>query len=173
MGTFVPISSVWNRMRPTAAMQNKKTKEFIALDRQGTQQQRPESPMGTLTWQASNTRHMWLRPRVRWFGENVQLFIPHLRLYVFALGGDLKAPRYDWCAPSSTVAQWAEATVAKCFLTSCVWALAHSNFVRSRVYTCLGVTCNLHFWQNDRGLLRATVITQGWNGHWIRLSTQS
>ena len=29
----------------------------------------------------------------------------------------------------------------------------------------LGVTCQLHFWQNDWGLLHATEVTQGWNGH--------
>ena len=28
----------------------------------------------------------------------------------------------------------------------------------------LAVTCHLHFWQNDRDLLRATAVTQGWNG---------
>ena len=33
---------------------------------------------------------------------------------------------------------------------------ADSDFVGSRVYTCLGVTCYMHFWQNDWGLLRAT-----------------
>ena len=38
---------------------------------------------------------------------------------------------------------------------------AHSNFIGSRVYACLGVTCHLHFWQNDQGLSHATVITQG------------
>ena len=32
---------------------------------------------------------------------------------------------------------------------------------RSRVYACLGVTCHLHFWQNDRGLLHATAVTRG------------
>ena len=26
---------------------------------------------------------------------------------------------------------------------------------------CLGVTCRLHFWQNDRGLLHATAVTRG------------
>ena len=39
---------------------------------------------------------------------------------------------------------------------------AHSDFVGSRVYECLGVTCHLHFWQNDRGLLHATAVTRGW-----------
>ena len=30
---------------------------------------------------------------------------------------------------------------------------------------CLAVTCHLHFWQNDRDILRATAVTQGWNGY--------
>ena len=51
--------------------------------------------------------------------------------------------------------------------------VAHSDFVGSRVYACLGVHCHLHFRQNDRDLLRATVVTRGWNGHRIRVSLQS
>jgi len=35
----------------------------------------------------------------------------------------------------------------------------------SKVYACLAVTCQLHFWQNDRDLLRATEVTRGWNGY--------
>ena len=56
------------------------------------------------------------------------------------------------------------------------WTAAYSvysDFDGSRVYACLGVTCHLRFWSNDRGLLRATAITRGWNGHGIRVSTQS
>ena len=34
-----------------------------------------------------------------------------------------------------------------------------------KVYACLAVTCHLHFWQNDRDFLRATVVTLGWNGY--------
>ena len=34
-----------------------------------------------------------------------------------------------------------------------------------KVYACLAVTCHLHFWQNDRDLLRATAVTWGWNGY--------
>ena len=37
---------------------------------------------------------------------------------------------------------------------------AHSDFVGSKVYACQGVTCHLYFWQNDRGLLRATAVTR-------------
>ena len=41
---------------------------------------------------------------------------------------------------------------------------AHSDFVWSRVYTCLAaVSCHLHFWPNDRDLLRATAVTRRWN----------
>ena len=34
-----------------------------------------------------------------------------------------------------------------------------------KVYACLAVTWHLHFWQNDRDFLRATVVTRGWNGY--------
>ena len=34
-----------------------------------------------------------------------------------------------------------------------------------KVHACLAVTCHLHFWQNDRDLLRATAVTRGWNGY--------
>ena len=33
------------------------------------------------------------------------------------------------------------------------------------MYACLAVTCHLHFWQNDRDFLSATVVTRGWNGY--------
>ena len=34
-----------------------------------------------------------------------------------------------------------------------------------KVYACSAATCPLHFWQNDRDLLRATAVTRGWNGY--------
>ena len=34
-----------------------------------------------------------------------------------------------------------------------------------KAHACLAVTCHLHFWQNDRDLLRATAVTRGWNGY--------
>ena len=52
-------------------------------------------------------------------------------------------PHYAWTAAQST----------------------HSNFNGSRVYACLGVTCYLHFWLNNQGLLRATAVTRWWNRH--------
>ena len=45
---------------------------------------------------------------------------------------------------------------------------APCHFMQShirKVYACLAVTCHLCFWQDDRGLLRATVVTRGWNGY--------
>ena len=33
------------------------------------------------------------------------------------------------------------------------------------VHACLVVTYHLHFWQDDRDLLRATAVTRGWNGY--------
>ena len=34
-----------------------------------------------------------------------------------------------------------------------------------KVYACSAATCPLHFWQNDRGLLRATAVIRGWTGY--------
>ena len=41
------------------------------------------------------------------------------------------------------------------------------------MYARLRVTRHLHFWQNDRGLLRATAVTRGWNEHQTRVSTSA
>ena len=50
---------------------------------------------------------------------------------------------------------------------------AHSDFDGSTVYACLGVTCHLHFWQNDRGIFPATAVKRGWNGHRIRIKVST
>ena len=42
---------------------------------------------------------------------------------------------------------------------------APCHFMQShirKVYTCLAVTCRMHFWQNDRDLLRATAVRHLW-----------
>ena len=41
------------------------------------------------------------------------------------------------------------------------------------MYACLGVIATYNCWQNDRGLLRATEVTRGWNGRRISVSTES
>ena len=33
------------------------------------------------------------------------------------------------------------------------------------MHAYLAVTCHLHIWQNDRGLLRATAGARGWNAY--------
>ena len=56
------------------------------------------------------------------------------------------------------------AVSAQVLYTLCNHAPCH--FMQShmcKVYACLSVTCHLHFWQNDQDLLRATVVTRGWN----------
>ena len=45
-----------------------------------------------------------------------------------------------------------------------LWPMPKHGSIR-KVYACLAVTCHLHFWQNDRDFLRATVVTRGWNGY--------
>ena len=46
---------------------------------------------------------------------------------------------------------------------------APCHFMQShirKVHACSAVICHLHFWQNDRGLLHATAVTQGWKAYW-------
>ena len=53
---------------------------------------------------------------------------------------------------------------------------APCHFMQShirKVHTCLAVTCHLHFWQNDRDLLRATAVTRCGTDTKIRVSTES
>ena len=52
-------------------------------------------------------------------------------------------------------------TIQPCTRLQCHFIQSH----KGRVYVCLAVTCRLHFWQNDRVLLRATALTPGWNGY--------
>ena len=50
--------------------------------------------------------------------------------------------------------------------TPCNHAPCHFMQSQTRkVHACFAVTCHLHFWQNDRDLLRATAVTRGWNGY--------
>ena len=41
-----------------------------------------------------------------------------------------------------------------CNHTPCHFMQSHIR----KVYACLAVTCHLHFWQNDQGILRATAV---------------
>ena len=42
-----------------------------------------------------------------------------------------------------------------------------------RMHACLAVTCYLHFWQNDRDLIRATAVTRGGTDTQIKFSRRS
>ena len=61
----------------------------------------------------------------------------------------------SWCLMSSDVI-W--------HIRDKLWPMPKHGSIR-KVYACLVVTCHLHFWQNDRDFLRATVVTRGWNGY--------
>ena len=53
---------------------------------------------------------------------------------------------------------------------------APCHFLQShirKVYACLAVTCHLHFWQNERDLLRATAVTRGGTDTEIKVNTES
>ena len=52
-------------------------------------------------------------------------------------------------------------TIQPCTSLQCYFKRSH--IVRGHAY--LAVTCHLHFWQNDRDLLRATTVTLWWNGY--------
>ena len=43
--------------------------------------------------------------------------------------------------------------------------MPHVTSCKAKVHAYLAVTCHLHFRQNDRGILRATAVTRGWNGY--------
>ena len=66
-----------------------------------------------------------------------------------------------WLVPLET-----DAVLAQVLCTSYNHALCH--FMQShirKVYACLDVTSHLYFCLNDRGLLRATAVSRGWNGY--------
>ena len=74
----------------------------------------------------------------------------------------------NWCTYSAGMA----GAIWNCSRlgASSVYTILHApcHFMQShirKVYACLAVTCHLHFWQNDRDLLRATAVTWGWNGY--------
>ena len=67
-----------------------------------------------------------------------------------------------WLVPHETAAVSAQVLCTPYNHVPCHIMQSHIR----KVYGCLAVTCHLHFWQNDQGLLRATAVTRGWNGYW-------
>ena len=66
-----------------------------------------------------------------------------------------------WLVPHETAAVSAQVLCTPYNHAPCHFMQSHIR----KVYACLAVTCHLHSWQNDRGLLRATAVTRGWNGY--------
>ena len=69
-----------------------------------------------------------------------------------------------WLVPQESAARESQSRRVLCT----PYNHAPCHFMQShirKVYACLAVTCHPHFWQNDRGLLRATAVTRGWNGY--------
>ena len=62
-----------------------------------------------------------------------------------------------WLVPHETAAVSAQVLCTPYNHAPCHFMQSHIR----KVYACLAVTCHLHFWQNDRGLLvlRATAVT--------------
>ena len=66
------------------------------------------------------------------------------------------------------IQRWYETAAVSAQVLCTPYNHAPCHFMEShirKVYVCLAVTCHLHFWQNDRDLLRATAVTRGWNGY--------
>ena len=78
----------------------------------------------------------------------------------FLWGGVLAA--LAWLVPHETATISVQVLCTPYNHAPCHFMQSHIR----KVYACLAVTCHLHFWQNDQDLLRATVVTQGWNGYW-------
>ena len=72
-----------------------------------------------------------------------------------------------WCTYSARIWLALHETAAVLAQVLCTpYNHAPCHFMQShirKVYASLAVTCHLHFWQNDRDLLRATAVTWGRN----------
>ena len=66
-----------------------------------------------------------------------------------------------WLMPHETAAVSAQVLCTPYNPAPCHVMQSHIR----KVYACLAVTCPVHFWQNDRDLLRATAVIRGWNGY--------
>ena len=60
-----------------------------------------------------------------------------------------------WLVPHETATLSVQVLYTPCNHAACHLMQSHMR----KVYACLAVTCHLHIWQNERGLLRATAVT--------------
>ena len=106
------------------------------------------SPLSWADWLRSHVvLHEWLAFYSAW-----NTFFIHLSGVLTALA---------WLVPYETAAVSAQVLCTPYSHAPCHFLQSHIR----KVYACLAVTCNLHFWQNDRDLLRATAVARGWNGY--------
>ena len=82
-----------------------------------------------------------------------------LLLFLISTGVVYLQRWHGWC-PHETAAVSAQVLCTPYNHAPCHFMQRHIR----EVYTCLAVTCHLHFWQNDPELLPATAVTRGWNG---------
>ena len=75
-----------------------------------------------------------------------------------------------WLVPHETAAVSAQVLCTPYNHVPCHFMQSHIR----KVYACLAVTCHLHFWQNDRDLLRATAVTESrpWRRKFSRRSSR-
>ena len=105
---------------------------------------------------------VWCRTcTVRFFRSLFRLFSSFPPIWVCEKW-HLPAPKMmmmSWCLMSSDVI-W--------HIRDTLWPMPKHGSIKATYVRCmrvLAVTCHLHFWQNDRDFLRATVVTRGWNGY--------
>ena len=94
-----------------------------------------------------------------WFYMSDQLCSTFYFIFYIHQSGVLTA--LAWLVPHETAAISAQVLCTPYNHAPCHFMQSHIR----KVYACLAVTCHLHFWQNDRDLLCATVVTRGWNGY--------
>ena len=97
---------------------------------------------------------MWLYMSV------VVVFIAFVVVVVFNIHRSCVLTALAWLVPHETAAVSAQVLCTPYNHAPCHFMQSHIR----KVYACLAVTCHLHLWQTDRGLLRATTVTRGWNG---------
>ena len=100
-----------------------------------------------------------------WFYMSDLFFIAHF--WNIHRSGVLTA--LAWLVPHETAAVSAQVLCTPYNHAPCHFMQSHKR----KVYACLAVTCNLHFWQNDLDLLRVATVTQVGTVTEIRVSTES
>ena len=74
--------------------------------------------------------------------------------------------QWDDCGPTFPVELWIS-SFPWWIPTLCLNSIVDSPQLHWVKGVCtFSCNCQLHFWKKSQGLLHATAVTQGWNGHW-------